>query len=279
LNVADFTLPELGENISTGDVLRVLVKAGDRLAKDQPVLELETDKATIEVPSSVEGTVGDIKVKPGDKVKVGQVILTVSDGGKAEAPSAASAGKAEGQEPKADRQEPKAERVEPQTEPRMAAADRAAARAEFAPKQAEMSTPAKTDRPAPGVRPARSDGVAPKAADARPARPEAEREKVVDINRGVRPAPEAEEPELPPAPAAPSVRRMARELGVDVNQAPAPIPPVASRSRTSRPMRSGWSRARANRAAPPSSRCPTSAAGGRSSGSRCGPCGVRPLSI
>ena len=55
--VTDFTLPELGENISAGDVLRVLVKAGDTLAKDQPVLELETDKATIEVPSSVAGTV------------------------------------------------------------------------------------------------------------------------------------------------------------------------------------------------------------------------------
>ena len=53
--VTDFTLPELGENITSGDVLRVLVKPGDTIAKDQPVLELETDKATIEVPSSVAG--------------------------------------------------------------------------------------------------------------------------------------------------------------------------------------------------------------------------------
>ena len=57
--MTDFTLPELGENIAAGDVLRVLVKPGDTLAKDQPVLELETDKATIEVPSSVAGTVKD----------------------------------------------------------------------------------------------------------------------------------------------------------------------------------------------------------------------------
>src|SRR5712692_8013793 len=78
--VSDFTLPELGENISAGDVLRVLVKPGDTLAKDQPVLELETDKATIEVPSSLAGTVKDIKVKAGDKVKVGQVILSVEEG-------------------------------------------------------------------------------------------------------------------------------------------------------------------------------------------------------
>src|SRR5437763_16025363 len=78
--VIDFTLPELGENITTGDVLRVLVNPGDTVAKDQPVLELETDKATIEVPSSVAGRVKDVKVEAGDKVKVGQSILRVEDG-------------------------------------------------------------------------------------------------------------------------------------------------------------------------------------------------------
>ena len=56
-------LPELGENIEGGDVLRVMVKAGDAIKKDQPVLELETDKATIEVPSSADGVVKEIKVK------------------------------------------------------------------------------------------------------------------------------------------------------------------------------------------------------------------------
>src|SRR5258708_7606487 len=83
--MADFTLPELGENIAAGDVLRVLVNAGDTIAKDQPVLELETDKATIEVPSSVAGKITAINVKAGDKVKVGQAILSVEDGGVAAA--------------------------------------------------------------------------------------------------------------------------------------------------------------------------------------------------
>jgi len=107
--VPDFTLPELGENVSAGDVLRLLVKPGDTLAMDQPVLELETDKATIEVPSSVAGTVGEIKVKQGDKVKVGQVILTVTEEGKA---GRQESGKAEGQGRKADGQEGKAGRQE-----------------------------------------------------------------------------------------------------------------------------------------------------------------------
>src|SRR5215471_6983245 len=76
----EFKLPELGENVHGGDVLRVLVKPGDTVKSDQPVLELETDKATIEVPSAISGTIAEIKVRAGEKVKVGQIIFTVSDG-------------------------------------------------------------------------------------------------------------------------------------------------------------------------------------------------------
>src|SRR5438477_7415247 len=111
--MADLTLPELGENIAAGDVLRLLVKPGDTIAKDQPILELETDKATIEVPSSVAGTVGEIKVKQGDKVKVGQVILTVTDAGNAGTQEGGKAetqgGKAEGQQGKVEGRQGKAE--------------------------------------------------------------------------------------------------------------------------------------------------------------------------
>ena len=55
--VAEFILPNLGDGVAQGDVLKVLVKPGDAVAVDQPVLELETDKATIEVPSNVAGKV------------------------------------------------------------------------------------------------------------------------------------------------------------------------------------------------------------------------------
>ena len=61
----EFKIPNLGDGIKGGDVLNVLVKVGDTVAKDQGVLELETDKATIEVPSSVAGTVTEVKVKAG----------------------------------------------------------------------------------------------------------------------------------------------------------------------------------------------------------------------
>ena len=149
----DFRLPELGENITAGDVLRVLVKPGDAVSKDQPVLELETDKATIEVPSSVAGHVKEIKVKAGDKVKVGQAILSVDDNG---------------------------------------GPVQAAAPAQAAPVQ--------------------TSALAPK--------PQIDGGKVVEITRGARPPVEAPPVSsgLPAAPAAPSVRRMARELGVDINE-------------------------------------------------------------
>jgi pyruvate dehydrogenase E2 component (dihydrolipoamide acetyltransferase) len=87
----EMTLPSLGENIKAGDVLRVLVKAGDTVEHDQPVIELETDKATVEVPSSVSGTVQELKVAEGDTIAVGQVILTV-DGGSAQSGAEVPAG-------------------------------------------------------------------------------------------------------------------------------------------------------------------------------------------
>jgi pyruvate dehydrogenase E2 component (dihydrolipoamide acetyltransferase) len=76
----EFKLPELGENIESGDLVRLMIKPGAPIAEGEPVMELETDKAVVEVPSSVTGTVGEIRVKEGDKLRVGQVIFTVDNG-------------------------------------------------------------------------------------------------------------------------------------------------------------------------------------------------------
>src|SRR5690348_4887738 len=71
----EYKLPELGEGISEGTIAKVLIKAGDTVAEGQPVLELETDKAVLEVPSTVSGTVQNVNVKEGGKAKVGEVIF------------------------------------------------------------------------------------------------------------------------------------------------------------------------------------------------------------
>ena len=90
----EFKLPELGENIESGDLVRLMIKPGASITAGDAVMELETDKAVVEVPSSVTGTVGEIRVKEGDKLKVGQVIFTVENGaGTASAPAAKAAPK------------------------------------------------------------------------------------------------------------------------------------------------------------------------------------------
>ncbi len=82
---SEFRLQELGENISEGDLVRLMVAPGAKVSEGQPVMELETDKAVVEVPSSVSGIVKDVKVKEGEKIKVGQVIFTLE--GAASAPA------------------------------------------------------------------------------------------------------------------------------------------------------------------------------------------------
>src|SRR3979490_100705 len=90
----EFKLPELGENIESGDLVRLMIKPGASINEGEPVMELETDKAVVEVPSSVTGTIGEIRVKEGDKLRVGQVIFTVENGSGAGTTSATKAEKA-----------------------------------------------------------------------------------------------------------------------------------------------------------------------------------------
>jgi pyruvate dehydrogenase E2 component (dihydrolipoamide acetyltransferase) len=199
----DFTLPELGENITSGDVLRILVKPGDKLVKDQPVLELETDKATIEVPSSVSGEVEEVKIKAGDTVKVGQTILSVLEGGTTQAPKAAAASPA----PREKTAVPA--KAEPPPPVERSAKDGKPSGDSHDDSHDDSLDDGDVDPP-----------LQSEKAPAEPDQPGKERrgQKVVDISRGTRAANDvAAQPEQPPAPAAPSVRRMARELGVDIN--------------------------------------------------------------
>ena len=72
-----FKIPNLGDSVDSGEVISLFVKEGDVIKKDDPIVELETGKATIEVPSDVAGKIIKIDIKPGDTVKPGQAILTL----------------------------------------------------------------------------------------------------------------------------------------------------------------------------------------------------------
>ncbi|MER3555371.1 MAG: branched-chain alpha-keto acid dehydrogenase subunit E2 [Meiothermus sp.] len=85
----ELKLPDLGDNVASAVVVGVLVKEGDTLEAGQPFLELETDKAVMEVPAPSGGTVEKVLVKPGDEVKSGQAVLSLGGGASAPAPAPA----------------------------------------------------------------------------------------------------------------------------------------------------------------------------------------------
>lgn len=111
----EFKLPELGENIESGDVVSVLVKEGDTISADQSVLELETDKATVEVPSNVGGKVTKVHVAEGDQVRVGQTVLSLEAAEQAQE-TPAEEPEPESPEPEAARAAPEAAAAEPEPE-------------------------------------------------------------------------------------------------------------------------------------------------------------------
>ncbi|MCF6269079.1 MAG: 2-oxo acid dehydrogenase subunit E2 [Melioribacteraceae bacterium] len=73
----EFKLPELGENIESAEIVNVLVKAGDKVENDQIVIEIETDKATVEVPSDISGVIEEVKIKTGETIKIGSTIFII----------------------------------------------------------------------------------------------------------------------------------------------------------------------------------------------------------
>ena len=124
-----FTLPDLGEGLTEAEILQVLVREGEVVREDAPLLEVETDKATVEIPSPIGGRIEKIHVQPGQTVKVGQVLVSFVD---AAAPSA---------EPAAHPPESRAPAAEPG--PAVAAGGRArAAGAETATTRREGPVPA-----------------------------------------------------------------------------------------------------------------------------------------
>src|SRR5437762_1515388 len=83
-----FVLPDLGEGLTEAEIVKVLVQEGDLVREDAPLLEVETDKATVEIPSPVAGRVTKIHVQPGQTVKVGAVLVTFEEqGGRGQVPS------------------------------------------------------------------------------------------------------------------------------------------------------------------------------------------------
>jgi pyruvate dehydrogenase E2 component (dihydrolipoamide acetyltransferase) len=177
----EFKLPDLGENVESGDVLSVLVHEGDTISANQNVIELETDKATVEIPCPHAGRVTKIHVAPGQSIPIGTLLLSI------EASTPAGQEKARPDEPKPHSAAPAA-----------AAAPKSAAKPAHAPPPEEDEDDETAVAPAAAV-----DGSGSRNGGAiTPAAPPRETAEAGAIS----------------APAGPSTRRLARELGVDLRR-------------------------------------------------------------
>ncbi len=168
--IKEVTIPDIGENIEKGDVIEVLVKEGQMVDIDTPLIEFETDKAVVDIPSPAKGRIAKILVSKGETIKVGQTIVKIETDS--------------------------AESSQPQ-------------------KQSVPARPVKEELkpPKPASEPVRAKEVA--VVPERVAVPKKETVEMKPRHEGV---------EIEPvyaggaAPASPTVRRLARELGADINK-------------------------------------------------------------
>ena len=172
----EVVVPEVSEGVTAGTVISIAVAVGDQVEEDQTLLELETDKAVVAIPSPANGKVSEIKVAEGDQAAVGSVIMLLES-------DAASSSRPSGNESE----------TAPEPESKQAEA------AEPEPEQAEKDV-AKVADPAPENRQVAEEKSEPLE--------ESGKEPDLGIVRR----------DDRVAPAAPSVRRIARELGVDIYQ-------------------------------------------------------------
>lgn len=203
----EFRLPDLGEDTTGGEVVSVLVKEGDTVEKEQPLVELETDKALLEVPSPAAGKIVKIHVAAGATLSVGELIVTLEE-------SAA----AEGDKPGAEKSDKPA--ADAKAAPKLADSKSVSAKAGAASKAAK---PTPSPKPAPSAKPSRSapEPVADEGVDGEPTAPDGDAgiDEAAAEETEADTAPAAKvldiaETDEPHAPAAPSTRRLARELGV-----------------------------------------------------------------
>lgn len=195
----EIKVPHLGDGVDSGDVLELLVHEGDMIRKDQGIVELETDKATVEIPSTQAGRVTKVLVDVGQSVAVGQTLIELeAAGAKAEesppaAPSAAAKPAPEAAQP--------AEAAPPQPAAKPAAAAPPAAE-EDEDREEQESVPAR-----PAAAKSAAGGPGPGRAPARPPRPTAPAQALTvppDMQGDVA--------------AGPAIRRFAREVGVDLRR-------------------------------------------------------------
>lgn len=204
----ELKLPELGEGVTSGDVLEVLVAVGDSIKKDQGIVELETEKATVSIPASQAGVVAKILVSAGQTVNVGQPLIAIE-------PADASAAKPSEKAP-----EKPVATADQTSKPKAApAADKTEAKKPPAPEPAETEAEADAetppeDEPEEEIEKPQSKPAPAKKSEPAPVAPAAKKQVEEEAT-----ATDADAPrDMGSVAAGPSIRRFAREVGVDLRR-------------------------------------------------------------
>ncbi len=203
--IKEIKLPEIADNIDSAIVLTILVSEGDQIEKDQDILEMESDKATFEMPSDFAGKVKEIKVKEGDEVKIGQVVMTVETDEEGEEEKKEEKGKGEEEKGAEEKEEEKEEGEEEKGEKEK--------------KEKEKEEKEKEEK---GEADEKKEKEEKREEEEEKAEDEEEEEEDREAGGKEEKKKEAEEKpaagEKPEIAAAPSIRRLARELGVDIQK-------------------------------------------------------------
>ena len=182
----EFALPDLGEGIDAGDVVAVHVSEGDTISSDKTVVEVETDKAVLEVPCPFGGKVTKVHVKQGEKIKVGQTLITVdADGG--------------GEKDESKGEDKKKDQAAPEDD------DKAA---EKKPEKQEDQEKDKDEK--------KEKQASAKSDDAEPSKKNPEEKKASTPKKTPEQQAQSSDGKDAPLPAGPATRRLARELGVNL---------------------------------------------------------------
>lgn len=210
----NFKLPDLGENIEEAQVLNVLVSPGDHVEAEQSLLEIETDKASFEVPAPATGTIKDIRVSKGDAVKVGQVVATIDeDGGKE---SKEKKNEPSDKKPSREKDKPQWQQEDKQKEP---AGQEQEDDGITDLKQEAAEDKEEEEQPEDEAEPAGGDEV-PEKKQGTAAEEEEDEERQDKGEAAAEKKPAKAEPTTGRVPvfAAPSVRQFAREIGLDIRR-------------------------------------------------------------
>lgn len=194
----EYKLPDLGEDIESGDVIEVLVSAGDKVVHDQALIEIETDKAAVEIPAPAAGTIKEVHVKEGDSIKVGQLLVTIDDG--------EDSGEEEDNDEDSTEEEKKAD-----TEEESQAKDEEIE--ETAEKEVEQEMNAD-----PEPEPKETKKSDDKNSEDNSKEEAQEEKKLTEKDSDKENLEKEDSSTKKPVPASPSARRIARELGVNINQ-------------------------------------------------------------